>query len=46
MGTKKDKNGMNLTEAVDIKRKWQEYTELYKTKIIMTQMTTNVCSLT
>ena len=46
MGSIKDKNGMNLTEAVDIKRKWQEYTELYKTKIIMTQMTTNVCSLT
>jgi len=31
MGTIKDKNGMDLTEAVDIKRKWQEYTEeLYK----------------
>ena len=31
MGTIKDKNGMALTEAVDIKRKWQEYTEeLYK----------------
>ena len=31
MGTKKDKNGMDLTEAEDIKKKWQEYTEeLYK----------------
>ena len=31
MGTKKDKNGMNLTEAEDIKKRWQEYTEeLYK----------------
>ena len=31
MGTIKDKNGMNITEAEDIKRRWQEYTEgLYK----------------
>ena len=31
MGTIKDRNGINLTEAEDIKRKWQEYTkELYK----------------
>ena len=31
MGTRKDKNGMDLTEAEDIKKKWQEYTEeLYK----------------
>ena len=30
MGTMKDKNGMELTEAEDIKEKWQEYTELYK----------------
>ena len=31
MGTIKDRNGMNLTEAEDIKRRWQEYTEeLYK----------------
>ena len=30
MGTIKDRNGMNLTEAEDIKKKWQEYTELYK----------------
>ena len=27
MGTIKDRNGMNLTEAEDIKRRWQEYTE-------------------
>ena len=35
----KDRNGMDLTEAEDTKRSWQEYTELYKkiyiTKIIM-----------
>ena len=29
MGTKKDRNGMDLTEAEDIKR-WQDYTELHK----------------
>ena len=30
MGTIKDRNGMDLTEAENIKRRWQEYTELYK----------------
>ena len=30
MGTIKNRNGMNLTEAEDIKKRWQEYTELYK----------------
>ena len=30
MGTIKDRNGGDLTEAVAIKRRWQEYTELYK----------------
>ena len=31
MGSKKDRNGMHLTEAEDIKERWQEYTEeLYK----------------
>ena len=29
MGTIKDRNGMDLTEAEDIKKTWQEYTELY-----------------
>ena len=29
MGTTKDKNGIDLTEAGDIKKRWQEYTELY-----------------
>ena len=28
MGSKKDRNGMGLTEAEDIKKRWQEYTEL------------------
>ena len=30
MGSIKDRNGRNLTEAEDIKKRWQEYTELYK----------------
>ena len=29
-GTIKDRNGMDLTEAEDIKKRWQEYTELFK----------------
>ena len=34
MGSKKNRNGMDLTEAEDIKKRWQEYTkELYKKKI-------------
>ena len=32
MGTIKDRNGMDLTEAEDIKRTWQEYTEKMKVK--------------
>ena len=39
MGTIKDRNGMDLTEAEDIKR-WQEYTQKnYRKKIFMTQIT-------
>ena len=30
MGRVKDRNGMDLTEAEDIKKRWQEYTELYR----------------
>ena len=30
MGSIKDRNGMDLTEAEEIKERWQEYTELYK----------------
>ena len=29
MGSIKDRNGTDLTEAEDIKKRWQEYTELY-----------------
>ena len=42
MGSIKDRNGMDLTEAGDIKKRWQEYTEeLYK-KILVTQIITMV----
>ena len=30
IGTKKDRNGKDLTEAEKIKKRWQEYTELHK----------------
>ena len=46
MGTEKDRNGMDLTEGEDIKKRWQEYTEeLYK-KDLMIRITTMVWSLT
>ena len=42
MGSIKDRNGMDLIEAEDIKKRWQEYTgQLYK-KIFMTQIITMV----
>ena len=47
MGSIKDRNGMDLTEAENIKKRWQEYTEeLYKKKIPMTKIITMVGSLT
>ena len=36
MGSIKDRNSMDLTQAEDIKKRWQEYTELYKKKNIFT----------
>ena len=43
MGTIKDRNDVDLTEAEDIKKKWQEYTEeVYKKNILMVQITTMV----
>ena len=38
MGTIKDRDGMNLTEAENIKKRWQEYKN-YTKKISMTQIT-------
>ena len=46
MGAIKDRNYMDLTEAEEIKKRWQEYTEeLYK-KVLVTQITAMVWSLT
>ena len=42
MGTIKDRNGMDLTEAEDIRKRWQEYTENYTKKIFMSQIITVV----
>ena len=39
MGSIKYRNGMDLTEAEDIKKRWQEYTEELCIKIFMTQIT-------
>ena len=41
MGSIKDRNGRDLTKAEDIKKRWQEYKELYK-KVFMIQITTMV----
>ena len=38
MDSIKGRNGMDLTKAEDIKKRWQAYTELYK-KDLMTQIT-------
>ena len=46
MGTKKDRNGMDLTEAEDIKKRWQEDTVNYTKKILMSQIAMMVLSLT
>ena len=42
MGSIKDRNGMDLPEAEDIKKRWQEYTKEPTKKILMTQITTKV----
>ena len=39
MGTIKDRNSMDQTEAQDIKKRWQEYTEKLYKKTFMTQIT-------
>ena len=39
MGTIKDRNGMDIIEAEDIKKMWQEYTEELTKNILMTQIT-------
>ena len=42
MGTIKDRNVIDLTEAEDIKKRWQEYTEDYTKKIFKAQISTMV----
>ena len=42
MGSIKDRNGMDLTEAEDIKKRWQEYTEEMHKKIFTTKIITMV----
>ena len=42
MGSIKDRNGMDLTEAEDIKKRWQEYTEDYTKKTFTTKIITMV----
>ena len=42
MSTTKDRNGMNLTDAEDIKRRWQEYTEEEYKKMFISQRVTMV----
>ena len=42
MGTIKNRIGVDLTEAEDIKKRWQEYTKNYTKKIFMTQIITMV----
>ena len=39
MDTIKNRNGMDLTEVEDIKKRWQEYTEDYTKEILMTWIT-------
>ena len=39
MGSIKDRNGMDLTEAEEIKKRWQENTENYPKKFLMIQIT-------
>ena len=39
MGSINDRNGRELTEAEDIKKRWQEYTKNCTRKILMTQIT-------
>ena len=42
MGSIKDRNGMDVTEAEDIKKRWQEYKKNYTKKSFMTKVITMV----
>ena len=46
MGSIKDRNGTDLTEAEDIKKRWQEYTEeLYKNAVVECVVLVTICDL-
>ena len=42
MGTVKDRNGMDLTEAEDINKRWQEHRRTIQKKMLMTRITSMV----
>ena len=42
----KNRNGKDLIEAEEIKKRWQDYTEILYKKVLITQITTMVWSLT
>ena len=46
MGMIKDRNGMDLTEAEEIKKRWQEYAKNYTEKILITCITRMMWSVT
>ena len=46
IGTIKEKNRKDLTEAEEIKKRWQEYTEELQKEVLKTQITTMMWSLT
>ena len=46
MGSIKDRNGMDLTEAEDIKKRWQEYTETLNKEDLHDKDIMMMCSLT
>ena len=45
MGSIKDRNGLDLTEAEDIKKRWQEYTEVYKKDLLLLLAAYHFCPL-
>ena len=46
MNTIKDRNSKDLKEAEEVKKRWEEYTKLYKKTVLMTWITTEMSSLT
>ena len=46
MGTIKDRNGKDITDTEEIKKRWQEYTEEMYKMVLMTQIAMMVWSLT